>query len=116
MATARDRADNRNADKLQGVGLPRVSGPEEKPLPNESPLWTVNVRPFLIHNAHVSDGQRFHEKCQLCRRGLEGVITSVETEVPFDQVDARRRSDEEKAAALALDSERDEPAKDGPLW
>lgn len=116
MVAPRDRSDNRNANKLQGVGVPPVQGSEKVPVPHARPLWTIGLRPFRIHYNHVQDGQEFDERCPLCSKRLESFVVEVETEVPFDDVAARDRSDKESAAALARDSVRDEESQEDKLW
>lgn len=117
MVTPRNRPINSDAHQLQGLGLPPVQGSEKELVLNDGPFWTINVGPLRIHDTHVRDGQRYSKRCRICRKDVASFIREVETEVPYDDVAARRRNDEERAAALASDRERTEEreSKD-QLW
>lgn len=78
--------------------------PDKGPVSGPSYVGSVlNTRSFLVHNAHVQNGNWFSTRCAFCRNGVSQVVRADEKVAPADDVDKNSGADQEESAAYTFD-------------
>lgn len=73
----------------------------EKQVQDVSRIRLLDGRPFIFHNAHLSNGARYAARCGVCTATMGQAPGIVEIEVPQPPVDKGGGTDETEAAAPA---------------
>lgn len=138
MVTEQVRYDSQHADDLQDVVVQKLPGQARESVYNESRGRGLSFAAVRVHNNHiqtwrawgspkpgqqgiepndrddlVGDPVRYTQGCRICSEGLEGILAPLASRAPTVEVVTRRRTDRERAAALARDSGTDQ--RENPL-
>jgi hypothetical protein len=99
MATSYKQRSDRNADDVQNKGVLGVSNQGAKQIQDVDRIRMLDVRPFVIHNRHVSSGTRRDAGCSICSAGVGSTVGIVEREIPRSGVGEGGGADESETTA-----------------